>query len=95
MTPRDMPGERLRSSATHSSLPMLLVCLLLVGAGLILAAIPLPAGIAWLSAIAGATTLLCGLGLVLHAALRRPESLRSESHSEIIRPVRTAPDDNA
>ncbi len=82
--------ERIRSGAAHSSLPTLIVCLLVVGAGLVAAAIPLPAGINWLSAIVGAASVLAGVALALHAALRRPESLRSETQSEITRP---APDD--
>lgn len=78
--------ERIRSGASHAGLPTLILCLLVVGALLVAAAIPLPPGIAWLSAVTGAATVLAGVGLALHAALRRPDSLRSETHSEITRP---------
>jgi hypothetical protein len=81
------PLERLSSGSTRTSLPALIFCLMLVGAGLVLAAIPLPLGVAWLSAGTGAATVLAGVGLTLHAALCRPESLRTETHSEITRPL--------
>lgn|GEM_PF-4196281 len=79
--------ERIRSGASHTSAPTLILCLLLVGAGLVAAAISLPPGIAWLSALTGAATVLAGVGLTLHAALRHPERLRSDTHTEITRPA--------
>lgn len=80
-------NERILSGASRTSLPALILCLLLVGAVLIAVAIPLPPGIAWLSAIVGAVAVLAGVALALHAALRRPDSLRTETHTEITRPV--------
>jgi hypothetical protein len=79
--------ERLSTVASRAGLPMLLVALLAIGAALVALAIPLPAGIAWLSAVTGAAAVLCGVGLALHAALRRPESLRSTTRAEITRPA--------
>lgn len=81
----------MHSTATRSSLPMLVACLLVVGAGLVAAAIPLPPGIAWVAALTGAATVLAGVALALHAAFLRPESLRSEARTEIIRPATAAP----
>ena len=91
----ETPFERVRSSATRQALPLLLACLVLAGAGLVVASIALPEGINWLAALLGGATLLAGVALIGHAALLRPDSLRSEARTEILRPIGGAGQDNA